>query len=689
MNTVDIIKTIFVADNSPLMSAMSQLEKKAAIFQSRMGKTTNIDKLNSQLKKVGLELRKNGSIKLRGERTVISQANAMKRITTHAKEEARAVAQSLSLRKQIARMQQVTAAKRTARLAEPVGMEDMQRFQKMGMQMGQFSRQGINVNKQLDEMRTRLKGSKVDLNALNKGFMRGRQAFNMFNLSLMFGGMILQRAGMTVMRFMVPAMDKLEKLNSKGAKEIMGMTAALEFMKISIFETLSQTGLFKAFTEGFVKLAIWVSELVQKYPTITAIVAAFALLAIGVGTTGLIFSKIGNVGTMFKGSWAIIQDWIGANGTGGIIGKAFKKFKTFASKLFNLKTLGVGLNLALLGFSVNELIKAIKKKDIGGMLGFGIASAFALGGAITALFNPAVGILLAIPAAIAFTFTKITADTRQAHDMLREELGMDKLNMFQSLAAGGNRGDIQDLIDTQGLQLVKDKYLSFTQQLKSAQEELTLAENQGNINVIPGLTKKITAIQENINKYVNMGLVFDSVASSESEKFITFMNSNQSQQQSINNVLTKMEEEDAAIKAIKDTHAEVTPEIIQNYADMYAKQLTTDEGLESLKTRMVEFGAVVNTVIGQGGEKSSGVIGNFYNFGKEIMLDNAYFITLKTDIDTWASVVTKKTVEITYVHKDSGTDNGSGNEGFFETTGKFVDEGINSMTGKKVEVLIP
>jgi len=104
---------------------------------------------------------------------------------------------------------------------------------------------------------------------------------------------------------------------------------------------------------------------------------------------------------------------------------------------------------------------------------------------------------------------------------------------------------------------------------------------------------------------------------------------------------------------------------------------------------MGEFGAVVNTVIGQGGEKSSGVIGNFYNFGKEIMLDNAYFITLKTDIDTWASVVTKKTVEITYVHKDSGTDNGSGNEGFFETTGKFVDEGINSMTGKKVEVLIP
>jgi|SRR3990167_1430972 len=117
----------------------------------------------------------------------------------------------------------------------------------------------------------------------------GRQ-FDMNSLSWLFGGMAMQRMGLAMTRFLIPSMEKLEMLNDEGAKKIMGVAAAWEFMKISMFEALMSLPLFDAFIKLIIEGAIWVAEFAQKHPmmvailaTIGAIMAVLGTMAIGIG----------------------------------------------------------------------------------------------------------------------------------------------------------------------------------------------------------------------------------------------------------------------------------------------------------------------------------------------------------------------------------------------------------------------
>jgi len=124
-------------------------------------------------------------------------------------------------------------------------------------------------------------------NKMNKILDKQQKRFDMNTLSWMFGGMALQRVGLMMTRFFIPSMDKLNKLNTEGSKKVLGMVAAFEFLKISIFETLAQTPLFQNFVEWIIKGAIWISEFVQKHDGVVAMAAAISGAAVALGTIAI------------------------------------------------------------------------------------------------------------------------------------------------------------------------------------------------------------------------------------------------------------------------------------------------------------------------------------------------------------------------------------------------------------------
>ena len=158
-------------------------------------------------------------------------------------------------------------------------------------------------------------------NKMNKILDKQQKRFDMNTLSWMFGGMALQRVGLMMTRFFIPSMDKLNKLQTEGSKKVLGLVASFEFLKISLFETLSQTPLFQKFVEWIIKGAIWISEFAQKHPAIVAIgvaiggiATALGTLAIGVGSISttlfipccllflLLLSHVVGVGSIFNRS---------------------------------------------------------------------------------------------------------------------------------------------------------------------------------------------------------------------------------------------------------------------------------------------------------------------------------------------------------------------------------------------------
>lgn len=170
----------------------------------------------------------------------------------------------------------------------------LSRIQSFGNTLGMLQRQGIDVNTQMKDMRNLISGNTQWMQVFNRAIGDGiqkqkelDQQFNMNSLSWLFGGMALRQIGLSIMRFVIPSMDQLNKLGTEGAKKVIGMSAAFEFLKISMFETFSQTPLFKTMIEFFTDLFIKVSEFVQEHPNVTAMVAAIGGIATALGTAAM------------------------------------------------------------------------------------------------------------------------------------------------------------------------------------------------------------------------------------------------------------------------------------------------------------------------------------------------------------------------------------------------------------------
>ena len=200
----------------------------------------------------------------------------------------------------------------------------------------------------IDSIKTKLEAAAM------KGEKMAQMArrFNMNALSFLFAGMAMQRMAQSIYRFLIPSMDKLVELNTIGAKKVLGVAAAFEFLKISLFETLSQTEFFGRFVEWLVKGAIAISEFTQKHPKIVEMVAKFGILMGLLGTTWVVGSAIYQiaygVGT-FGAFITAVGTYFGATGAGGSVGGAFTGFANILKGGFAFYILYEGIKDAATG----------------------------------------------------------------------------------------------------------------------------------------------------------------------------------------------------------------------------------------------------------------------------------------------------------------------------------------------------
>lgn len=104
-----------------------------------------------------------------------------------------------------------------------------------------------------------------------------------FGLSALFTGMAIKKLGDTILRSLVTTYMRATDEQNIFHTKLLGVQAAFEFLKFSIFDALSQSELVINMIDGFIELVNWLSAFVNKHPLVSKIFVAFALGAIVLG----------------------------------------------------------------------------------------------------------------------------------------------------------------------------------------------------------------------------------------------------------------------------------------------------------------------------------------------------------------------------------------------------------------------
>jgi hypothetical protein len=125
-------------------------------------------------------------------------------------------------------------------------------------------------------------GKQIELNKRRMDqFTESTRRFDMRWLSVMFTGMMVDRALSGALRSISNTYERATENQTALGQATMGLTASWEFLKFSIFNALDQPGI-RWMIDGLINIVNWVSEGVNKFPLLTAsVLGLVGLFAIG------------------------------------------------------------------------------------------------------------------------------------------------------------------------------------------------------------------------------------------------------------------------------------------------------------------------------------------------------------------------------------------------------------------------
>lgn len=177
----------------------------------------------------------------------------------------------------------------------------------------------------------------------------GIRRFQMHLLSIMFGGMMLQRIFGRIMRTSVETFKKVVESSGITGTAIHKLSAGFTFLKFVIGDAINTA--LMPLLPYFMKILMWAVEFISAHPE-----AVFYTIA-GILTAGTFLAAVGSVGLFFQGlsTWAAsagLKSWFGAGGvlakwalTGVGIAfflKGLKDFKKNALAGFGEMLMGLG-----------------------------------------------------------------------------------------------------------------------------------------------------------------------------------------------------------------------------------------------------------------------------------------------------------------------------------------------------------
>jgi len=262
------------------------------------------------------------------------------------------------------------------------------------------------------------------------------KGFNWDFMSLMFFGMILQRTFGGAYKSIIDNYKKIVGLNSEFTKSVMKLNANWSYLKFSIANALNSPTIVNAI-EWFSNAIERVGDYFADHPGMAQLIIDIIAALAGFGTVLIIGSawmQWEKVFDFFQKKFAALVN---------LIPGAQDKLNDFAIWLQThwKSAIAAGLNLTGLGFSIDDLIKNLKKEDYTAVVADAFSSVMFGAGFIAAMKNKVgVSLGLALLGGIALALNKIQATPRAKRDIMME-LGYEKpeiavMRWFRALGIG-------------------------------------------------------------------------------------------------------------------------------------------------------------------------------------------------------------------------------------------------------------
>lgn len=368
-------------------------------------------------------------------------------------------------------------------------MAQFSRLEALGKNMALMESKGIKLGPAIEEIRANLADAgSGPIKAFNNGLTIGSDKaeemanrFNMAFLSIMFGGMYLERWGKTMTSLVLPAMGRFSDFQHKGVKAVNAMNASLEFLKFSIFDAFSQTDLFKFFISSVIKIADWISDFVGKSPGWATAIGLVGIALTGIGTALILSAEV------YTGIRALkdIANFFGV----GAGAKAAANVTNFSTALAGLGGVILAAYSIKLSYDILKDDQTSLKTRIGLMVAASLGGAligFAVGGPAGAGIGFAIGFTVAAIVNIADVMLESTAKEQDA----REVLGLPKLNLaqrFTKAITGEDKGLIAAAESKTRYQQLQEQLLLTAEAQAKVEEESSMFYKVANAQVNPEL----------------------------------------------------------------------------------------------------------------------------------------------------------------------------------------------------------
>lgn len=155
----------------------------------------------------------------------------------------------------------------------------------------------------IDKATAPLDKAKQSIDGVNKKLDGFKRRMDFTFLTFIFTGMVLERTAMNVTRNIISIMDKIEGYVSPATQMVMGLRAEFEYLKFAIFNSLSQSPVFKSTVEGLTKIMDTVVKLAQEPKNVdlaVSIVKATAIIGAGFMISGFVMQIGAAVAAIFK-----------------------------------------------------------------------------------------------------------------------------------------------------------------------------------------------------------------------------------------------------------------------------------------------------------------------------------------------------------------------------------------------------
>ena len=518
-------------------------------------------------------------------------------------------------------------------------------------------RYGDNMSKWFSSSQTGLKKTNWLMSILND---QGRSIGTL--MGLLFGGMTLKRYGQSMMRFVLPNMEKMNNYTSEGTKRVLGMKASFEFLKFSMFEAFTSTPMFRAFVDAVMWASDLLAKLVSQNPGVTMLIAGLAGALTALGTAFTLLSTPFQMMMLYKALFGA-KDAAAAAGGLKSVNTPLSNFTKNLDKLASAAGVMGGITLFI--YAGVEFLNADNLTD---QIGMGLASAIGLTGAlgITAgWFSGGVGLSLVVMGTALLLITKNRVKIVESVNRLgllesyAKMAGLDvennKLTFEQKVEIGlfgyqgGQSNTAKQIAEDYDVALSTAVSSSAYNEVVARLEEISAIKSEldaGTASSIPLSVEDVSRLQTEIEEFKDAGRLSDEFFDSKIANYLALQRYEDVKATHDAESLSRDERAIQIEKAAKDA-------AVDKYATILAETAKSKEKTADYIENITLLGATVESVFPES-------ILPYFMYAGELW-DEALtkLNAFATALDEWAAKVVTKTVRIRYVNSNSSKDAGS------------------------------